>query len=79
MTTNQNALFRQNALPAGARFPLLADVLIPSASPDSCRVIGTLLKTTSISLRQVESVSYAENGPGGTSQKRFGLAVMPVR
>ena len=74
MTTNQNALFLQNALPVGARFPLLADVLIPSASPDSCRVIGTLLKTTSTSLRQAEPVSYAENRPGRPSYKRFGLA-----
>ena len=72
MTTNQNALFLQKALPAGARLPLLADVLIPSASPGSRRAIGTLLMTTSISLRQAEPGSCAENGPGGPSRNRFG-------
>jgi len=57
ITTIQNALFFQKALPAGARFRRLTNELIPSASPDSCRVLQSLTKSAAKRLRNVVPVS----------------------
>jgi hypothetical protein len=71
ITTNQNPLFLQKFLPAGARFPRLAEVLIPSASPDSCRARVTLLKASETSLRRITEASYEENRLDRPLYERF--------